>query len=105
MRTPPRRDSNERIEQEKKAAQRLAEMEEYKREEANAEVRYGMRINPHPAGRLKTPKAKPPETDEERRKRELDDAAATARIPDNLPRYINIVKKVSSTFRVPVLSA
>ena len=55
----------------------------------------GYYINPKPTVALTTPPAPPPETDEERKAREAKDAAATALIPSQLPRYMAIVRNVS----------
>lgn len=59
------------------------------------EVRHGYYINPNPTCDLSTPPPPPPLTAEERAAREAKDRAATAAIPQNLDKYVAIVKNVS----------
>ena len=76
-------------------AKRKDEEERQKLEDAQAEYRYGQRINSRPAVPLTTPARPPPPTAKERWIRVATDGRATAAILDHLPKYISILRDVS----------
>ena len=97
------RDNSSAKAAQKEEEERLARRERMRKEnqerlaleEANVEIRYGMRINPHPAVALEAPPAPPPLSEAEQAARKKADEAATALITDNIEKYAAIVKAVS----------